>query len=48
MLLEVAHVLTRQEILTGEVRMPLADGKRDRRRALMREQPATGTCPTRP
>ena len=29
MLLEVAHVLTRQEILTGEVRMPLADGQRD-------------------
>ena len=29
MLLEVAHVLTRQEILTGEVRMPPADGQRD-------------------
>jgi hypothetical protein len=29
MLLEVAHVLTRQEILTGQVRMPLADGERD-------------------
>jgi hypothetical protein len=29
MLLEVAHVLTRQEILTGQVRMPGADGKGD-------------------
>lgn len=28
-LLEVAHVLTREEILTGQVRMPRADGRRD-------------------
>lgn len=29
MLLEVVHVLNRQEILTGQVTMPRADGKRD-------------------